>query len=123
MNRFLDAWLFVFVFSSPLIVCIFITMFVLRKYGVPIYRICWLNILLFLVYCFFLIGLVEVMYSGSDKVNKSLEYAFNIIFLSWSHLIIFLGWLYKFKPKKQSQTTEKPKALNDPILDERLPTK
>jgi cbb3-type cytochrome oxidase subunit 3 len=111
--------------ALPLFISIFTAMLILKNYSLAIYRTCWLNILL---YCFysFMFSLWATYKKETNRGDARLpDFLSGFIFFSFIHLIFFWIWLYKVRPKKQAETAEKSKILDedDPILDEQPPIK
>lgn len=122
MGAFWEDWLLACMLSLPFIVSVLVTIFRVRKSNLATYKMGWFNLFFFFFYSVVITLVAELSYNQPGQSHVYLVVAFSIAFFSFFQLIIFLVWL-SVKPKEKSEPIQKPKVLNDPILDERLPTK
>jgi hypothetical protein len=123
MADFFGAWCFVLVLGSPFIVLVLATILPISRSNPAGYKMGWRNLLYFFGYSFVIVLYAYILELKPGNGGVGFAALFNIVPISLVHLLFFWIWLYKVKPKKLSEATEKNSTQKDPILDEQPPTK
>jgi hypothetical protein len=124
MFLFFQSWLVILQMSAPAILLMLLTILWVRKSNPLGYQMGWAHFFIFILYSLFFayIYAQAAQKTGNGGAEFALEMTILVI-ITPAHLLIYWVSLFMSKPDKKAKYSSISEVSDDPILDERPPTK